>query len=438
MKTSFIKDIWNNIKCFFLLVSKYWKISTFAVDKFLSFIGEKFLYYFKKVDTYIYLIAVIVLALIARSYMLDFISGDVRSFIKNWYSVIYNQGIYTALGQSIGDYTPAYLYILSFISLFRIDPESIRFIHAVKYVSIFFDLLTAVYSYLIIYKITKNKSYGILGAGLFLFLPTVMLNSSMWGQCDSIYACFILMSIYYLLGNHQRTSLIMYGISFAFKLQAIFVLPIYLILMLRGKVKFRYFLWLPLVYIIFAIPSACCGRSFGEIMKIYFNQSGSYAFLTLNAPTIYMFIANNFVQTEQNDLMLGAATLFALFVLGTTLFFIYKKELELDVKNIVKVAYLFSLLAPFVLPRMHERYFYLSEMLAVIYFVLNMKKCYIPLLGLFGTITGYNRYLLGVTWLDANTTLRIGATFIAAALVLLFIDVFKSDKAKEKQVELTC
>ena len=79
--------------------------------------------------------------------------------------------------------------------MFKIEP-----LFLIKFVSIIFDYVCAIYSLKIVYKLTnKNILLSLIAYASVLFLPTVMLNGAMWGQCDSIYTSFILISLYYLL-----------------------------------------------------------------------------------------------------------------------------------------------------------------------------------------------------------------------------------------------
>ena len=63
-----------------------------------------------------------------------------------------------------------------------------------------------------------NKFLELITYALVLIIPTVMLNSGMWGQCDSIYTTFVILALYFLVKEKYSLSFIMLGISFAFKL----------------------------------------------------------------------------------------------------------------------------------------------------------------------------------------------------------------------------
>jgi len=45
----------------------------------------------------------------------------------------------------------------------------------------------------------NNEKIGYLSFGILLLIPTVILNGSVWGQCDIIYTAFVIASIYYIL-----------------------------------------------------------------------------------------------------------------------------------------------------------------------------------------------------------------------------------------------
>lgn len=398
----------------------------------------------KKFEIYWFWIALGIIAflgLVSRRLQFGFVSHDVSAFLIGWYRNFFDYGAKYALGQEIGDYTPAYMYILAIISWFRPDPDSLKFVHALKYFSCFFDYMTAVYVVLICLKRLKSEKWvALLGFTVALFTPTILLNSSYWGQCDGIFSAFCVASVYYLLGDHQRTALIMFGCAFAFKLQAIFLLPFLVYLVLVKKLKLRFFLYIPLVYILFALPSTFCGRNFSNIMKIYFSQTGSYPYLLLNAPSVYTFISSSFDGDEGIiNYVLPASTFMGLALLGTMLLVFFQKKKEPDYIDLLEIAFFFALFAPFVLPRMHERYFYLADALACAFLVARPRKFYIPVLSIFGSMTGYINYLFGYSWFrsDNNATLRMGSICILVAIILTVYDILFANKSDEHKQTLT-
>ncbi|MCH1933003.1 hypothetical protein L9G16_22945, partial [Shewanella sp. A25] len=65
-----------------------------------------------------------------------------------------------------------------------------------------FDIVFAVYSAKLIHRV-KPKLNFLVPYTLILALPTVILNSSAWGQADSIYTAWLMVALWYLM-NHQN------------------------------------------------------------------------------------------------------------------------------------------------------------------------------------------------------------------------------------------
>lgn len=91
-----------------------------------------------------------------------------------------------------------------------------------------FDFVAAFFVFKLVEKKYKNETVAVFSFAAVLLAPTVILNGSYWGQCDIIYSAFLLASIYFLSKRKDALSLIMYGLSISFKLQAIFLFPIYI------------------------------------------------------------------------------------------------------------------------------------------------------------------------------------------------------------------
>ena len=407
------------------------KKSLNKISLFWKRIADLFFSLLNKYDWLVLFVVLSVAGLFIRILLLGRVTDDFTVFLNNWYKGFYNDG-FKAMGVNIGDYTPAYNYFLWFISIFRLEPGSIQLLHCIKWFSISFDYLIAVYSGLIVYHITnKNKVKAILTYGLVLFGLTVFINSSLWGQCDAIYASFVVMSFYYFIKNHHRASAIMLGVAFAFKLQTIFVIPFYFTMFLRRKVNLKYLIWLPIIYTIFAIPACFAANDFfarfKEIWMVYFNQStDSYKQVSLNCPTLYSLIFNNF---SEEKYVAAFAVPLALVSVGLVAFFIYRSKESFDDKTLVKIFALFVMLTPFLLPHMHERYLYIADIAIVIYVVLNPKKFYLAIVATITSMIGYMAYLWNVYFIningDSSLSFRLGAIFYLFVICSIAFDLFK-------------
>ena len=75
--------------------------------------------------------------------------------------------------------------------------------------------------------------------------------------------------------------------------------------------------------------------------------------------------------------------------------YLYSKKEYLDNTLLFDAAFLFVLIMPFLLPRMHERYFYLAEILSIIYVFVHRERLFVaPVIQLSGFCI-YGAYLFG-------------------------------------------
>ncbi|MBU5429218.1 hypothetical protein KQI22_03925 [Kineothrix sp. MSJ-39] len=330
-------------------------------------------------------------ALIMRYALRNVVAGDYKMFFEPWVATLREAG-----GGIKGlsaefeyvDYTTPYLTILSFISICPF----LNTLLLMKLVSIFFDFVAAFAVMAIVYDRTKNMTYGILGYGALLMVPTVLTNGAMWAQCDIIFTSFVLWSLYFMLKDKPAWSMAFYGIAFAFKLQTLFLAPLYVILWMKGKVKLKHFLFLPLMYVIGMIPSLLAGKSFWELISVYFFQANGqmdiYA-LSHKFPNIYQLIGTDSFLFEYADAGIWV-TLGALMIL---MYCFARKQYEMNACLLLRMGMLLTMTVVFFLPHMHERYAILVDVMAIIYVFFDFRKLYIPVLTILCSFAGYTVYL---------------------------------------------
>lgn len=330
-------------------------------------------------------------ALIMRYALRNVVAGDYKMFFEPWVATLREAG-----GGIKGlsaefeyvDYTTPYLTILSFISICPF----LNTLLLMKLVSIFFDFVAAFAVMAIVYDRTKNMTYGILGYGALLMVPTVLTNGAMWAQCDIIFTSFVLWSLYFMLKDKPAWSMAFYGIAFAFKLQTLFLAPLYVILWMKGKVKLKHFLFLPLMYVIGMIPSLLAGKSFWELISVYFFQANGqmdiYA-LSHKFPNIYQLIGIDSFLFEYADAGIWV-TLGALMIL---MYCFARKQYEMNACLLLRMGMLLTMTVVFFLPHMHERYAILVDVMAIVYVFFDFRKLYIPVLTILCSFAGYTVYL---------------------------------------------
>ena len=299
-----------------------------------------------------------VLTFVIRWAVLDYETLDYQNFLTHWVSFFRDNGGFKALSRPIGNYNIPYLYFLAFFSYLNIKD-----LYLIKLLSIFFDVVLALASTLMLSRFTR--SINRLTACFFavLFLPTVFLNGALWSQCDSMYVALAILAVYLALEDRPVLSMLCIMLSFGFKLQAVFIMPVFAVLYFMGKFKLRHFLLFPLGYCVLVLPAVIAGRPFWDCISLYFNQTGSIGSgLNYNSPSVYA-VFNNVQNTElASKLGILAAFVFMFSLLAVCFFF----RQRLNDKAILAAALLFSVGIPFLLPHMHDRYFFLCDIITLI------------------------------------------------------------------------
>ncbi len=304
--------------------------------------------------------------------------GDFIGFIVPWVDFIKANGYLDAFRYPFANYAPAYLYFLLGIAKFNLDT-----LYGVKLISIFFDYLIAWFVGSMAYEKYKESWVRWCALAVIPLLPTVLVNSSYWGQCDSVYTAFLMGSLYFVLKRKSLLSVLFWGISFSFKLQAIMLAPFFFVLLLRNRIKWYYFLLVPAVYVLSVMPAYIAGRPLSDLLTIYVAQSEQYKELSLNFTNLYMWISDNYYHVVK-WIGMGVTALFTL-VMGGLLAWKYPSKLTND--YLIRLAFLSAAICPFLLPGMHERYMFAGDVLAGAYILYFPRKFYnaigIPIVSLF-------------------------------------------------------
>ncbi|MFD9895186.1 hypothetical protein ACFWY9_38090 [Amycolatopsis sp. NPDC059027] len=325
--------------------------------------------------------AAVVLAIAARVALFDHESFDYKVFFKNWYEFISTHGGFGALKYRFSDYNVPYLYLITILTY-----PPIPALAGIKIISVFFDLVLAYFTYRIVALRHPGHWSPPLAALIVLFLPTVAANSGMWGQADAIYAAFALGGVYFALRKRPWLSAVFFGLSLAFKLQAVFLFPLLLVLLLKKWLPWRVLPVVPGVVLLLDIPALLAGAPIGQLLSVYAQQTSSYPELSLRAPSIYQFFPAGADAAVIRPI--GVAVT-GLVVLGLCLGVLLSR-VRLTTTKIVLMGATSALLVPFLLPSMHERYFYLAEVLTVIAaFHLPRRLWYVPVLVQVASVFAY-------------------------------------------------
>ena len=311
--------------------------------------------------------------------------GDFSHFLQPWVERYRTMTFWEGLGTRVGNYNPPYMYILNIIA--RIGVSELILI---KLVSVFFDFLIAFFVMKIVSLKTESVNMRLLAFILTLAIPTMILNSSMWAQCDSIYSAFAVGSLYFGLTKRSKLAYVFMGLAFSFKMQAVFMMPMLLVFIFMKRISIKDCYLFFAVYIATLLPAVIAGMSFGAVISTYFNQAGTYSELNMNIANIWRLAGN---VPYENFLVVGLC-IAALAVLGLIYFTYVNRERLVSNVNFIRLAYLFVIIMPFLLPKMHDRYYFLADVMSVLVFLFDKKRWFVPLISIFCSYLAYAWFLM--------------------------------------------
>lgn len=318
----------------------------------------------QQLESGLFLLLITAVALLMRFLLFPFESDDYRQFLQGWYTALKENGGFAAVGMNIGDYMPTYLYLLAPFTYLPVSALT-----GIKLLSTAGDLILATAVMKTVNLRFSNKTYGVAAYVLTLFLPGVFLNSAVWGQCDAIFTAALVFCIYYLMQKRDLPAMIAFSVAFVFKLQAVFLAPFLLLLLLRRKIRWSCLLAFPAVYLLAILPAVALGRSMVDLLTVYWSQAGQYSMIVMFLPNLYTWLPEG-----APDYIGKAAVLLTGGVVLTAIFCLNRKKFRLTNGIMITLALFFALLMPFALPYMHERYYFPADILAVIYAFYFPKK----------------------------------------------------------------
>ncbi len=326
-----------------------------AIDRFLQNFISKYLFE-------ICLFAVLLAALAIRIFLAPDtdLSPDYNTYYKAWVDFYRENGGLKGLETAPGDYYVPFNVLYALCSYLPFEPWVMLSI-----VPFICELISAFFIYKIFFYLTKSKIPSAFAGLVTLFLPFVVFNGSLWKQVDSVYTCFLVISLYELIRSNYRRSLIWFSVSFAFKLQAVIFLPVFVVLYFAGATgdekdkgfSILEFLWIPVVYLVAGLPEVIAGHGLRATYLSYFYQTGEISSegygMVSYFPNLY-----NLGLDDYDKLLKVPAILLLCVVLVLILHFCYKHRDRIDESMIVYLFIWISWTCLMILPGMHERYDY--------------------------------------------------------------------------------
>ena len=364
-----------------------------------------------------FLAAGVLVAVAVRIPLLPQMSRDMWQ-IGGWFDFIVEYGYFAALRYDFSNHNVLYLYLQTLLAF---SAPWLPTVWAVKTISIVFDFVLAFFvGKCVALRYPESRWIPKAAAVTVLLLPSVVLNSSWWGQTDSIYTAFLAACLYFLLAGKQRRAFVAFGLAFAAKLQATFLAPLFLWLAVKRAVDWRSFVWSPLTWFVTLLPAWFLGRPLGDLLTIYLDQASTYLALTNRAQNLYQVLPDRFLTLFPLFLALAVAVFLAIAVA------IHRSRRRLTPERIVLLSTLAVLLAPYLLPKMHDRYFFAAEVFSLILAFRSPRYWYAPVVLHLASLNVYTRALL-YHWPVPPSWLAVPL----GLLILLLARDFRSEPAEE-------
>ena len=345
-------------------------------------------------------------ALIIRAFYYNIESDDYLTFLAPWTQYFRDNGGFAALADFPGNYNPPYMYLLAAFSYLDI-PE----LYLIKSLSVLFDVLLAFACMKLasLYSDSKARRLGVFLA--VLWLPTVAANGAYWAQCDSIYAFFGVYALYLGMSGRGAGAMVSLAASLAFKLQAVFVIPAFFILLLAKRIKWRQLLIFPAAYIALMLPAVIAGAPLWDTLTLYISQAGTVGdAMNYNAPSLTCMFSWTGDTTRSARLLIIAAFLLVAAVYAAALLL----RRRLSDRLILALTLILVMGIPYLLPHMHDRYFYLAGVLALVLASTDLRFAPVPLFAELASLHCYYAYFVRYYLVQP----RIGGELMLASLLL--------------------
>jgi Gpi18-like mannosyltransferase len=377
----------------------------------------------EQMENAVFLFLITALAILLRVLLFPFESSDYHQFLQGWYTALKTNGGFAAVGMNIGDYMPTYLYLLAFFTYLPVSGLT-----AIKVISTVADVVLATYVMKVVDLKYENKSYGITAYAVILFLPSVFLNSAVWGQCDAIFTSALVACVYYLMQKHPHKAFFAFAIAFIFKLQAVFLAPLLILMLLKRRIKPDTFLIIPLVYFSATIPAVIMGRDFLDLLSVYFAQSKQYKMIAMFLPNLYTWLPEN-----TPAYISRAAVILAGGLVLISLFYLFKKKFVLTNEILVSLALFFAMFVPFILPHMHERYYFVADILSVVFAFYFPRKFYVPVVTVLSSTYAVCHNLFNTDFFSVQL-LGVIMLVILVLLAKHLVQIIRANPILEKRV----
>ncbi|NLF49918.1 MAG: hypothetical protein GX577_02165 [Leptolinea sp.] len=349
----------------------------------------------KRIFSILVILILISLAVIVRVFLFPYSNHDMTDAVIPWYDYLIKGGGLQAIN-GLHDkangfppyiYSPPYLYLLTLAIPLT---KWMTTLETIKLVSVVFDFLSA-WSVFLLVRLRYPSGWKKWAAFFVVcFAPTVVINSAYWGQFDGIYTAFLAVSLYFVCIKKYSLSLVFFATALAFKIQALLFAPLFVVLLFQRKIVWWKFGIVPIIFFFWMIPAYLAGYPLLAPFTTYLGGATQFQSLTMNTPNLYTFLPNQFY-----GLIVPLGTFTAVLVTLALLWIVIQREKEFTSERIILFILMISVVLPFILPKMHERYFYPAALFAIIFIFYSPQTRLIALSLQVTSLISYTPFLIG-------------------------------------------
>lgn len=326
-------------------------------------------------------------------------NSDINTFIA-WSNKIYNNGLSQFyLSDGFHDYPLGYVYVMYILgaikNIFSLENEGLWLL--IKMPAIIADLAIGYLGYKLLSKKYTSSTSTVITA-LFIMNPTIILNSCIWGQIDSVLGFICVLSIYFASEKKLVWSLIMLVAGILVKPQALFVAPIVVYAVIEqafltdGFKKERFFKTVigalcavAGMFLLFMPFGNTPIQGIGVVLNQYINTIGQYNYMTVNAFNIFGAIGKNWAEVTPFASIIGCLGMVLSVVASGYVFFKSKNTARYYISAFVLIFGIYMLSV-----EMHERYAFVGLFMLIAALATSPSKTNALLYGAFSLSQFFN------------------------------------------------
>ncbi|MEL6610310.1 MAG: glycosyltransferase 87 family protein, partial [Pseudomonadota bacterium] len=224
-----------------------------------------------------------------------------------------------------------------------------------------------------------DAEHRLFGTLLMLALPTVALNGAALAQADAFYTAFVLWSLACVLRGRLIWAGIAFAVAISFKLQAIFFAPFLAGVMLRDpRAVIVSAIALVPTYLAVNTLYLAGGRPVTEVLMIYADQGGYYRDIWKGAANLWWPVhatltPEDLARHYDSFVRIGLALTVTV---GLAILAATRRTGPVTPRTrdaLLKLATISAAAVPFVLPKMHDRYFFMAEVMVLLLALTNRR-----------------------------------------------------------------